>query len=119
MPLVTVPSSPNGLPNARTGSPTSTALESARRSGSSSACGASTRRTARSVEGSVPTSSASSSTPFQKLTEIEEAPATTCWFVTMWPGRVVDEAGALRARLPAVLEPPVAAISTTAFDARS
>ena len=82
MPLVIVPSRPNGLPIARTGSPTSTALESAMRSGESRPAGASTRITARSVEGSVPTSSASSSTPFQKLTEIDDAPATTCWFVT-------------------------------------
>ena len=87
IPLVTVPSSPNGLPSASTGSPTSTALESpepadrgapaARRPGG---------RRDRSRD-RCPTSAASSSTPFQKLTEIEDAPATTCWFVTMWPSR--------------------------------
>ena len=39
IPLVIVPSRPNGLPSASTGSPTSTALESASRSGAEQACG--------------------------------------------------------------------------------
>ncbi len=53
-----VPSRPNGLPNAKTGSPTTTRLESASRSGTRSPAGASTWSTARSVDGSVPTTTA-------------------------------------------------------------
>ena len=58
IPLVTVSSRPNGLPIATTPSPTWTALESPSWSGSSSEAGASTFSTARSVEGSVPTTRA-------------------------------------------------------------
>src|ERR671925_1235339 len=85
MPAVTVSSSPNGLPIATTGSPTSTLLESASDNGCSREDGASTLSTARSVEGSVPTMFALYVAPFQNLTETESAPATTCSFVTMWP----------------------------------
>ncbi len=70
MPLVTVPSRPNGLPMATTASPTSTALESPRRRGSRNDAGASTLITARSVEGSVPTSVARRVDPSQKRTEM-------------------------------------------------
>ena len=55
MPLVTVPSSPNGLPIATTPSPTATLLESASASGTSFEAGALTWITARSLEVSVPT----------------------------------------------------------------
>ena len=70
--------------------------------------------------GPVPTTSASSSAPFQKLTEIDEAPATTCWFVTMWPfsSTTNPEPCAVFCEPPKP-EPPRAAISTTAFDALS
>ena len=59
MPLVTVRSRPNGLPIATTGSPTSIFEESPRASGCSWSEGASTLSSARSVAGSVPTTSAS------------------------------------------------------------
>ena len=58
IPLVTVPSSPNGLPTAITPSPTASELELPRVSGCSFASGASTVSTARSVDASVPTTSA-------------------------------------------------------------
>ena len=59
MPVVTVWSSPNGLPIAITPSPTCTVLESASRSGTRADAGASTLITARSVDGSLPTTVAS------------------------------------------------------------
>src|SRR6478736_292691 len=55
MPVVTVPSRPNGLPIATTPSPTERLVESASVSGFSFEAGALTRTTARSVLGSVPT----------------------------------------------------------------
>ena len=55
IPVVTVCSSPNGLPIAITPSPTSTAEESASSSGFSADAGASTSITAMSVDGSLPT----------------------------------------------------------------
>ncbi len=55
MPAVIVRSSPNGLPIAYTGSPGWTSLDGAKESGCSFDCGASTRTTATSVEGSSPT----------------------------------------------------------------
>ena len=63
MPEVTVPRSPNGLPIATAGSPTRTSLESASDSGSKSASPGSMRSSARSVEGSLPTSRASTGSP--------------------------------------------------------
>ena len=85
MPLVTVSSSPNGLPIATTPSPTATSLESPSDSGLSTELGASTFTTATSVEASVPTTVAWYVDPFQKRTEIDVAPPTTCSFVTTWP----------------------------------
>ena len=70
MPAVTVRSRPNGLPIATTGSPTRTASESPRRSGASAVASTSTLRTARSVEGSLPTSVAVSVSWLEKLTSI-------------------------------------------------
>ena len=55
------------------------------RAGRSSEAGALTLITARSVDGSLPTSFALYVAPFQNLTEIELAPSTTCSFVTMSP----------------------------------
>jgi hypothetical protein len=77
IPDVTVPSSPNGLPMATTWSPTTSLLESPSESGTSCDTGASTFRTARSVEASVPTTLALNVLPFQNLTETELVPATT------------------------------------------
>ena len=59
IPLVTVPSSPNGLPSATTFSPTVSSFELPSESGSRTFAGASTLMTARSVEGSLPTTVAS------------------------------------------------------------
>ena len=58
MPLVTVSSRPNGLPIATTESPTCSWFESPKDSGWSIDDGASTLITARSVDGSVPTTEA-------------------------------------------------------------
>jgi hypothetical protein len=55
IPLVIVPSRPKGLPIATTGAPTTSVDESATVSGWSCAAGASILITARSVDGSVPT----------------------------------------------------------------
>ena len=83
MPLVTVLSSPKGLPIATTPSPTVTADESPSVSGVSFDAGASTCSTARSVETSVPTTVAVYVEPSESLTRTFLAPSTTCWFVTM------------------------------------
>ena len=77
MPDVTVRSSPNGLPIATTGSPTRTLSELPRGRGVSAFAEVSTRRTARSVDGSVPTISALTVSRFEKLTFTSLAPSTT------------------------------------------
>jgi hypothetical protein len=86
MPVVTVPSSPNGLPIATTRWPMNTSDASANRNGSPSpsACG-SAFSTARSVDGSWPTTStgASSFSPSRSATSVP--PEITCWFVTRCP----------------------------------
>jgi hypothetical protein len=83
MPVVTLIPTLSGLPMAMTGSPTPTLPESPSVSGSRIPSGASTLMTATSVDGSSPTTSASSLTPFANLTETSSAPPTTCWLVTM------------------------------------
>ena len=83
MPLVAVPSSPKGLPSATTPSPTLSWVESPSLSGVRIEAGASTSMTARSVDGSVPTTVASYVEPSQKRTETSSAPSTTWSFVTM------------------------------------
>ena len=85
IPLVTVSARPNGLPIATTPSPTASEPESPSASGTSSDEGASTFTTAMSVDASLPTTRALYFAPFQNVTETEEAPSTTCWFVTMSP----------------------------------
>ena len=85
IPLVTVPSRPNGLPIATTPSPTWTALESASGSGVSFEAGAEIFSTARSLEVSLPTTVAFHVLPSESFTETELAPSITCSFVTMWP----------------------------------
>ena len=77
IPAVTVRSSPNGLPIATTGSPTCIASESPSGSGVSARELASILRTARSLDGSVPTTVAFMLAPFEKLTRICLAPWTT------------------------------------------
>ena len=54
-------------------------------SGCSVVAPGSTFSTAMSLDGSVPTSVASASSPFEKRTVMVLAPSTTCAFVTMWP----------------------------------
>ena len=76
IPAVAVRSRPNGLPIATTGSPTRP-RPSSRARGGEGAGAVSTRRTARSVDGSVPTSSAFTVSRFEKLTVISPASSTT------------------------------------------
>ncbi len=83
--MVTVSSSPNGLPIATTSSPTWSTVESPRGMGFSSPAGASTWSTARSVEVSAPTRVALYFDPFENRIEIEVAPSITCSLVTMCP----------------------------------
>ena len=85
MPLVTVSSSPKGLPIATTPSPTPTASESPSTSGVRSELGAFKWTTARSVEVSVPTTVPLYDAPFENVTEIDVAPSTTCSFVITLP----------------------------------
>ena len=75
MPVVTVCSSPNGLPIAITGSPTRSSEESP--NGITGSPLASTFRSARSVLGSRPTSLPGSSRPSSIFTRIWVAPSTT------------------------------------------
>ena len=77
IPAVAVRARPKGLPIATTASPTRTRSESPSGSGVRLRELASTRSTARSVEGSVPTSRAFSVSWFEKLTSISSAPSIT------------------------------------------
>ncbi len=77
MPAVTVRSRPKGFPIATTGSPTRTASELPMERGVSALAAVSTRRTARSVDGSVPTTSACTVSRFEKLTVTRPASRTT------------------------------------------
>jgi hypothetical protein len=77
MPAVTVRSSPNGFPIATTGSPTRRASESPNGSGVSALADVFTRSTARSVDGSLPTTSALTVSRLEKLTVTSLAPSTT------------------------------------------
>ena len=85
MPVVTVRSKPNGLPMAIAGSPTLTLLESP----SVSACSLDERgltwSSARSVDGSLPTTVALMSWVSPKRTAMLVAPSTTWLFVRMSP----------------------------------
>ena len=75
----------NGLPIATTSSPTFAVEESANAIGCSSEAGASTRITATSVDGSVPTTLALAVVPSWNLTLTLVAPETTCSSVRMLP----------------------------------
>ena len=77
MPAVAVRSSPKGLPIAITESPTRTPSEFPSSRGRSPRELVSTRSTARSVDGSLPTSFAVSVSWFEKLTSIVSAPSIT------------------------------------------
>ncbi len=76
-PVVSVRSRSNGLPIAYTGSPTWTALESPSVSGCSVRPSVEMCSTARSLEGSLPTTLASTDLPFSKLTVTLTAFSTT------------------------------------------
>src|SRR5262245_22395158 len=91
IPLVTVSSRPNGLPIATTGSPTCTFDESPNETGCSTDDGASTLITARSVDGSVPTTEASYVMPFQNRTDTESELSTTGSFVTIGPSESITK----------------------------
>ena len=83
-PVVVVLDRPSGFPIAITGSPTLTCEESAKVAGTRSRGGCWTARTARSVEGSVPTIVALYVRPSWRTTEIvapEPAPAATTWLL--------------------------------------
>jgi len=88
IPSVAVRSSPNGLPIAIAMSPTRTLRESAKRSGLTpwGIAEAGMLSTARSLEGSDPSTSASIDLPSRpNLTTTEWLFATTCWLVTSVP----------------------------------
>src|SRR5579864_2381720 len=85
IPEVSVSGRPNGLPIAATGWPTWTAAELPNESGCSSEESTETLITAMSVDVSVPTTVAFAVFPSWKVTLIEVALDTTCWFVTMSP----------------------------------
>ena len=86
-PVVSVRSSPNGLPIATVGSPTRTEPESPRSSGvsSRSSPSTSTRSSARSVSASFPTSVAATVWWSENVTRISVAASTTCAFVRIRP----------------------------------
>src|SRR5437773_2214048 len=87
MPVVTVCSSPNGLPIAITGSPTSSRAESP--SGITGSPVASTFRRAMSVLGSRPRTLAENSRPSASVTRISVAPSTTWLLVTTKPAELI------------------------------
>jgi hypothetical protein len=84
-PVVSVRSSPNGLPIATVGSPTSTVSESPSWSGFNSSPLGSTRSRARSVSGSLPSGIAATVCESENFTWIDVAAATTCALVRIRP----------------------------------
>ncbi len=82
MPVVTVWSKPNGLPIAIVGSPTCRSFEFPSGIGLRSASSGSTLRTARSLERSAPTTSASTTSSSPNRTVTSSARSTTCAFVS-------------------------------------
>ena len=89
IPDVTVNPSPNGLPMAKTGSPTRTSPESPRTAGLSDSTGRSARITARSFPPSIPVTSAVAVVPSRSSTTMREAPSTTWRLVRMCPSRSI------------------------------
>jgi hypothetical protein len=83
MPVVTVCSSPNGLPIAITWSPTCILLESPSGIGRSFTLPGSTFSSARSVDGSLPRTFALTRSWSPKRTRTSSAPSTTWALVTM------------------------------------
>ena len=84
-PVVSVRSSPNGLPIATVGSPTRTAEESPSASGCRSASLGLTDSTARSVSASLPTTRAATVRWSENETRTSSEEATTWALVRMWP----------------------------------
>ena len=84
-PAVTVLDSPNGLPMATMVSPIIRSDEEPNRIAGRGAPGFRTRRTARSLSASDPTTSHSSSRPDRVIAVIFDAPETTCSLVRMMP----------------------------------
>ena len=85
MPVVTVFSRPSGVPRAITGWPTTTVEESAKVAGCRSSGGSSRRITARSVEGSVPTTLAAKLRPSLVVTCRDSASPATWSLVRIVP----------------------------------
>ena len=88
MPVVTVPERPNGLPIAIAASPGRSEFEDASFSGLAppSTLSGSISSTARSLEGSLPTSLASIGSPFSPKRTVNASAFSTTWsLVTMWP----------------------------------
>src|SRR4051794_26727273 len=88
MPVVTVPERPNGEPIAIAASPGRSELEEASCSGlvSLDSCLGSMASTARSLEGSLPTSLAGIGSPFSPKRTVNLSASSTTWsLVTMWP----------------------------------
>src|SRR5664280_1591563 len=88
MPVVTVPARPSGLPTAMTGSPTFRRLASPRAMALRSLGALVSLMTARSVDGSVPTTVAAYIRLSARVTvswEPAPAPVTTWLLVRMWP----------------------------------
>ena len=116
MPLVTVPSSPNGLPMAITGSPGRRFSDAPSSSGCSSASAGSTLSSARSTDGSAPSSRASIGSPSSpKRTRYSLAPSTTWSLVMMWPSSSITKPDPEAAWVPAALD----CTKTTPADTRS
>ena len=88
-PVVSVRSRSKGLPIAYTGSPTWTPAESPSISGFSARPSGCTRSTARSLEGSLPTTLALTVFPFSRLTVTLMAFSTTCQLVRIVPRRSI------------------------------
>ena len=88
MPVVTVPERPNGLPMAIAASPGSSEFEEASLSGLTPPLTAfgSIERTARSLDGSLPTSLAGIGSPSSPKRTVNLSASSTTWsLVTMWP----------------------------------
>ena len=102
MPALALPSYPKGSPIASTGSPTASFDESPRGIGSSSCAGTSILTSARSVEGSVPTTAARAVRPSASSTVTDCAPLTTCSLVRTWPSSSMTTPVPLLAAGPAV-----------------
>ena len=91
MPLVTVPSSPNGLPIATTRSPISSDSDEPSSTGVTPLGMLSSSSTATSDDASAPTTLAPTSSPLGNRTVTLVALSTTCWFVSTWPSSSITK----------------------------